>query len=222
MARTRMALVAACVVGAAWTCGAVDGTMWLGAPSSTAEMRYQDRQYWIDSQVAGEGGVASFSANSFCNIKFPSGLTLGGIDFMNGCQAAETSAFGGSDVTMSGDAFVRTSHTGTGIRLGVALKGSAGDTLTTKGAGRLRLLKNFSGFGRVRVADGTLEQTNAVSGRVFGDGTVGAFEIAGGIARYNPSASGTAVSLPGTLVAGRGAGGGVVAGAGDETLFGGA
>ena len=206
MARTRMAFVAACVVGTAWTCGAVDGTMWLGAPSSTAEMRYQDRQYWIDSQVAGEGGVASFSANSFCNIKFPSGLTLGGIDFMNGYQAAETSAFGGSDVTMSGDAFVRTSHTGTGIRLGVALKGSAGDTLTTKGAGRLRLLKNFSGFGRVRVADGTLEQTEAVSGRVFGDGTVGAFEIAGGIACYNPSASGTAVSLPGTLVAGRGAG----------------
>ena len=115
--------------------------MWLGAPSSTAEMRYQDRQYWIDSQVAGEGGVASFSANSFCNIKFPSGLTLGGIDFMNGYQAAETSAFGGSDVTMSGDAFVRTSHTGAGIRLGVALTGSAGDTLTTKGAGRLRLLK---------------------------------------------------------------------------------
>ena len=206
MARTRMAIAAACVVGTAWTCGAVDGTMWLGAPASTAEMRYQDRQYWIDSQVAGEGGVASFSAYNFCNIKFPSGLTLGGIDFMNGYQAAESAAFGGSDVTMSGDAFVRTSHTGTGIRLGVALKGSAGDTLTTKGAGRLRLLKNFSGFGRVRVADGTLEQTNAVSGRIFGDGTVGAFEIAGGIARYNPSASGTAVSLPGTLVAGRGAG----------------
>jgi len=199
-------VLAACIVGAAWTCGAVDGTMWLGAPSSTAEMSYQDRQYWIDSQVAGEGGVASFSASTFCNIKFPSGLTLGGIDFLNGRQAAESAAFGGSDVTMSGDAFVRTSHTGTGIRLGVALTGSSGDTLTTKGAGRLRMLKNFSGFGRVRVADGTLEQTNAVSGRVFGDGTVGAFEIAGGIARYNPSASGTAVSLPGTLVAGRGAG----------------
>lgn len=206
MARTRMALVAACVVGAAWTCGAVDGTMWLGAPAATSEMRYQDRQYWIDSQVAGEGGVASFSAKNFCNIKFPSGLTLGGIDFMDGYQATESAAFGGSDVTMSGDAFVRTSNTGTGIRLGVSLRGSAGDTLTTKGAGRLRLLKNFSGFGRVRVADGTLEQTEAVSGRVFGDGTVGAFEIAGGIACYNPSASGTAVSLPGTLVAGRGAG----------------
>ena len=68
MARTRMAFVAACVVGTAWTCGAVDGTMWLGAPSSTAEMRYQDRQYWIDSQVAGEGGVASFSANSFSRV----------------------------------------------------------------------------------------------------------------------------------------------------------
>ena len=206
MARTRMAFVAACVVGTAWTCGAVDGTMWLGAPAPTSEMRYQDRQYWIDSQVAGEGGIAFFSAKNFCNIKFPSGLTLGGIDFMDGYQAAESAAFGGSDVTMSGDAFVRTSHTGTGIRFGVALNGSANDTLTTKGAGRLRLFKNFSGFGRVRVADGTLEQTEAVSGRVFGDGTVGAFEIAGGIARYNPSASGTAVSLPGTLVAGRGAG----------------
>ena len=78
MTRMRMVLATACVVGAAWTCGAVDGTMWLGAPSSTAEMRYQDRQYWIDSQVAGEGGIASFSANTFCNIKFPSGLTLGG------------------------------------------------------------------------------------------------------------------------------------------------
>ena len=206
MARTRMFFVTVFVVGAAWTCGAVDGTMWLGAPAPTSEMLYQDRQYWIDSQVAGEGGVASFSAKNFCNIKFPSGLTLGGIDFMDGYQAAESAAFGGSDVTMSGDAFVRTSNTGTGIRLGVSLMGSAGDTLTTKGAGRLRLLKNFSGFGRVRVADGTLEQTEAVSGRVFGDGTVGAFEIAGGIARYNPSASGTAVSLPGTLVAGRGAG----------------
>ena len=206
MARTRMAFVAACVVGTAWTCGAVDGTMWLGAPAPTSEMRYQDRQYWIDSQVAGEGGIAFFSAKNFCNIKFPSGLMLGGIDFMDGYQATESVAFGGADVTMSGDAFVRTSNTGTGIRLGVSLMGSAGDTLTTKGAGRLRLLKNFSGFGRVRVADGTLEQTEAVSGRVFGDGTVGAFEIAGGIARYNPSASGTAVSLPGTLVAGRGAG----------------
>lgn len=206
MARTRMAFVVACVMGTAWTCGAVDGTMWLGAPAATSEMRYQDRQYWIDSQVAGEGGVASFSAKNFCNIKFPSGLTLGGIDFMDGYQAAESVAFGGADVTMSGDAFVRTSNTGTGIRLGVSLMGSAGDTLTTKGAGRLRLFKNFSGFGRVRVADGTLEQAEALSGRVFGDGTVGAFEIAGGIARYNPSASGTAVSLPGTLVGGRGAG----------------
>ena len=206
MARTRMFFVTVFVVGAAWTCGAVDGTMWLGAPAPTSEMLYQDRQYWIDSQVAGEGGVASFSAKNFCNIKFPSGLTLGGIDFMDGYQATESVAFGGADVTMSGDAFVRTSNTGTGIRLGVSLMGSAGDTLTTKGAGRLRLLKNFSGFGRVRVADGTLEQAEALSGRVFGDGTVGAFEIAGGIARYNPSASGTAVSLPGTLVAGRGAG----------------
>ena len=206
MARTRMFFVTVFVVGAAWTCGAVDGTMWLGAPAPTSEMLYQDRQYWIDSQVAGEGGVASFSAKNFCNIKFPSGLTLGGIDFMDGYQATESVAFGGADVTMSGDAFVRTSNTETGIRLGVSLMGSAGDTLTTKGAGRLRLFKNFSGFGRVRVADGTLEQAEAVSGRVFGDGTVGAFEIAGGIARYNPSASGTAVSLPGTLVAGRGAG----------------
>ena len=101
MARTRMAFVAACVVGTAWTCGAVDGTMWLGAPSPTAEMRYQDRQYWIDSQVAGEGGVASFSAKNFCNIKFPSGLTLGGIDFMDGYQANESVAFGGADVLMT-------------------------------------------------------------------------------------------------------------------------
>lgn len=71
MARTHMAFVAACVVGTAWTCGAVDGTMWLGAPSSTAEMRYQDRQYWIDSQVAGEGGHCLFFGEHLLQHQIP-------------------------------------------------------------------------------------------------------------------------------------------------------
>ena len=50
MTRMRMAIAAACAASMVWTCSAVDGTMWLGAPAPTAEMRYQDRQYWIDSQ----------------------------------------------------------------------------------------------------------------------------------------------------------------------------
>ena len=80
---------------------AVDGTMWLGAPSATSSMNYQDGQYWYGYRPAGNGGVATFEATTFCNISFPGSLVLRGIDFLNGKQAAESAAFGGEENTIA-------------------------------------------------------------------------------------------------------------------------
>ena len=185
---------------------AVDGTMWLGAPSATSSMNYQDGQYWYGYRPAGNGGVATFEATTFCNISFPGSLVLRGIDFLNGKQAAESVAFGGEDVSMVGDAFVRVADENTGIRLNVALKGSGANTLAKKGKGRLRALKNVSNLGKLKISDGTFEQTAATDGRVFGDASVRALEIGGGTALFNPAENGLSVILPGSLVAGQGGG----------------
>lgn len=188
---------------------ATDGTMWIGAPSNTAEVRYQDGQYWDGYQVAGDGGVATFAGYSFANVLLPSGLVLGGLDFAAGFQASDSAAFKGMSgvdaITVSGDAFLAGSSL-TGPRIDIQLRGTGGNTLVKKGAGQIRLVKNTSNLAALKVADGVLRQDAAVDGRVFGDATVRALEIAGGIAHYNPSTAGTSVRLPGTLVAGRGAG----------------
>lgn len=130
-----------------------------------------------------------------------------GLDFLEGYQADESAFFKGEDVTMSGDAFVRSAtDVARGIRLGVALKGTGDNTLTKKGKGRLLALKNFSNFGKLKVADGVLEQTAATDGRIFGDASVKTLEIGAGEAKFVPPSAGLSVRLPGKLIAGQGGG----------------
>lgn len=202
-----MAVAVSLTAGFAFAGEPVDGTMWLGAPGPTLDMKYSDGQYWYGYQPAGNGGVAAFSATSFCNIAFPASLTLRGLDFLEGYQADESAFFKGEYVTMSGDAFVRSAtDVARGIRLGVALKGTGDNTLTKKGKGRLLALKNFSNFGKLKVADGVLEQTAATDGRIFGDASVKALEIGAGEAKFVPPSAGLSVRLPGKLIAGQGGG----------------
>lgn len=57
-----MEVAVSLTAGFAFADGPVDGTMWLGAPGPTSDMKYSDGQYWYGYQPAGNGGVATFSA----------------------------------------------------------------------------------------------------------------------------------------------------------------
>ena len=134
-----------------WTAGGADGVF---TQPVTSALNYGSANYWLGTQVAGNGGRLVFQnqtgATSVLTVNVE-GLTLGGIDFADG----RFSLAGTSPITLEGTGEIRVSDPN-GVHIQAPLVIPAGSTMTKRGRGKLSIYKPIQGAGLLDISEGCL------------------------------------------------------------------